>query len=218
MEGARRLDWQYRGEYIRTRSVRRVGDTDIDPAWADEAFTDDDALVDSPDPASKSGQTDRLVGYSPSARMVIVVIYLREGLIGVNAWRANPTQTRHYWEEEDRANRMGERHMEKQADIEQLIAEEVEASERTRDAPVSGRAVRKRPTRSVVYSIRLTPEQTEEIQQLADTAGIPAAGLVRGWVLQGLAAEREGSVEQTVEALSRDVDRLRRQLGEREAS
>ena len=70
----------------------------------------------------------------------------------------------------------------------------------------------------MVYSIRLTPEQTEEIQQLADTAGIPAAGLVRGWVLQGLAAEREGSVEQTVEALSRDVDRLRRQLVEREAS
>jgi hypothetical protein len=52
---------------------------------------------------TKSGQTDRLVGYSPSARMVIVVIYLREGLIGVNAWRANPTQARRYWEEEDRA-------------------------------------------------------------------------------------------------------------------
>jgi hypothetical protein len=108
--------------------------------------------------------------------------------------------------------------MKKQADMERLIAEEVEASERTRDAPVSGHAARKRPTRSVVYSVRLTPEQTREIQQLADTAGIPAAGLVRGWVLQGLAAERAGSVEQTVEALSRDVARLRRQLTERQAS
>jgi len=48
--------------------------------------------------------------------------------------------------------------------------------------------------------------------------GSPAAGLVRGWVLQGLAAEREGSVEQTVEALSRDVAWLRRQLTERQAS
>ncbi len=91
------LDWQYRGEYIRTRSARRAGDTDIDPAWADEAFTDDDALVDSPDPASKSGETARLAGYSPTARMVIVVIYLRTGLIGVNAWRANQTQARRYW-------------------------------------------------------------------------------------------------------------------------
>lgn len=104
------------------------------------------------------------------------------------------------------------------AELEQLIAEEAEESERTRDEPLSGRAARKRPTRSVVYSIRLTPEQTEEIQRIADAADMPAAGLVRGWVLQGLAAEREGSVEQTVEALSRDVARLRRQLTERRAS
>jgi hypothetical protein len=62
------------------------------------------------------------------------------------------------------------------------------------------------------------PEQTEEIQPIAEAAGIPAAGLVRGWVLQGLAAEREESVEQVVEALSRDVARLRRQLTERQAS
>jgi predicted DNA-binding protein len=74
------------------------------------------------------------------------------------------------------------------------------------------------PSQSVVYSIRLTPEQIEEIQQIADAAGMPAAGIVRGWVLQGLAAEREDSVEQTVEALSRDIERLRRQLAERLAS
>jgi len=30
--------------------------------------------------------------------MVIVVIYLRDGLIGVNAWKASPTQARRYWE------------------------------------------------------------------------------------------------------------------------
>ena len=98
MAETRRLDWQYRADYIRTRSKRRGGDTDIEPAWADEAFADDAALVDSPDPASKSGKTDRLVGYSLSARMVIVVIYLRDGLIGVNAWKANPTQAGRYWE------------------------------------------------------------------------------------------------------------------------
>lgn len=103
-------------------------------------------------------------------------------------------------------------------ELERLIAEEVEASERTRDDPLSERAVRRGPSQSVVYSIRLTPEQIEEIQQIADAAGVPTAGIVRGWVLQGLAAEREDSVEQTVEALSRDVERLRRQLAERLAS
>ena len=104
------------------------------------------------------------------------------------------------------------------AELERLTAEETGASERTRDEPLSGRAAGKRPTRSVVCSVRLTPGQTEEIQRIAEAAGIPAAWLVRGWVLQGLAAEREGSVEQTVEALSRDVARLCRQLTERQAS
>jgi hypothetical protein len=41
---------------------------------------------------------------------------------------------------------------------------------------------------------------------------------VGDWVLQGLAAEREESVDQVVEALSRDLARLRRQLTERQAS
>lgn len=97
MTPGEQLDWQYRGDYIRTRSRRRPGDTDIEPDWADEAFADDDALVDSPDPASKSGETDRLIGYSPSARFVIVVIYLCACRVGVNAWRANSTQANRYW-------------------------------------------------------------------------------------------------------------------------
>ena len=37
------------------------------------------------------------------------------------------------------------------AELERLLAEETEASERTRDEPLSGRAARKRATRSVVY-------------------------------------------------------------------
>ncbi len=37
----------------------KAKDTDTDPEWADEAFADRDAIVDSPDPASKSGKTDR---------------------------------------------------------------------------------------------------------------------------------------------------------------
>lgn len=170
------LDWQYRGGYIRTRSRRRLGDIDIEPFWADEAFADENALVDSPDRA------ERLEGE----------LHPRQALLGGQDMNRE--------------------------ELERLIAEEVEASERTRDEPLSEGAVRKRQTQSVVYSIRLTPEQTEEIQRIADSAGVPAAGIVRGWVLQGLAAERDGSVEQTMEALSRDLERLRRQLTARRAS
>lgn len=104
-------------------------------------------------------------------------------------------------------------------DLEAIIDEETEASEATRGEPLSDRAVRRGRTRSVVYSIRLAPEETEAIQQIADDAGIPASGLVREWVLQGLAAEQEASnPEGLVEALSRNVDRLRRSLGRRRAS
>lgn len=38
------------------------------------------------------------MGYSPTARMVIVVIYLRDRLIGMNAWKASLGQARRYWE------------------------------------------------------------------------------------------------------------------------
>lgn len=98
MTEPKRLDWQHRGDYIRTRSRRRLGDTNIEPAWADEAFSDVYAVIDSPDPASKSELSDRLVGYSLSARMVIVVIFLRDDLTGLNAWKANATQAGRYWE------------------------------------------------------------------------------------------------------------------------
>ena len=91
------MDWDCRTEYIRSRSLRRPGDKDIDSEWTNEAFTDDDALIESPDPVSKSGRTDRLIGYSKTARIVIVVIYLRVEKIGVNAWKANETQARRYW-------------------------------------------------------------------------------------------------------------------------
>jgi hypothetical protein len=41
-------------------------------AWeADEALHDVDAAVFSPDPASKSGFTDRVIGYSPTRRQVL---------------------------------------------------------------------------------------------------------------------------------------------------
>ena len=68
--------------------------------------------------------------------------------------------------------------------------------------------------RSVVYSVRLTPEQTDEIRRLAQKAGVTASALVREWVLQGLAAERETpSLGSLLVAISRDLDKLRRNVG-----
>lgn len=82
-------------------------------------------------------------------------------------------------------------------EMERPIAGETEVSEQTGGEPLPADAPRERPTRSVVYSIRLTAEQSGEIQRIACAAGIPAVGLVRGWVLQRLAAEQESPAELT---------------------
>lgn len=103
--------------------------------------------------------------------------------------------------------------------VKELIDAETKASEQTRDMPLSARAVRKGNTRSVVYSVRLTPEQTSDIQRIADEAGVPASALVRDWVLQAVAAERDNaSVDSLVDVLTRDVARLRRKLARPRAS
>lgn len=197
-----RLDWQYRADYIRTRSQRRVDDTDIEPEWADEAFADPAAIVESPDHASKSGQTDRLAGcYSPTARIVIVVVYLRDTLIGVQ--RVEGQRDPHPATTGSSSN--------EQRRPEKLIDDETEQAERTRDEPMT-HGVRRGPTRTEVYSLRMAPEEVEEIQRIADAAGIPASGLVRDWVRQGLAAERDESMTSAVQALERDLHRLKRQL------
>jgi hypothetical protein len=101
------VDWSKRGDYIRSRSQRKGGEFDVEPEWATEAVMDEQRLVAAPDPASKSGETIRVVGYSGSANRVLVVILLPVDLadidgswIGVNAWAANSTTIRRYHREE----------------------------------------------------------------------------------------------------------------------
>lgn len=93
-------NWKHRADYIRTRSTRKesTGETNIEPEWADEAFTDLAAVVFSPDPAAKKGLSDRTIGWSASAGFVITVITVHEGgkLWGANAWKSNDTDQRHY--------------------------------------------------------------------------------------------------------------------------
>jgi len=90
--------WDYRGDYIATRSKRRAGETDIHPRWAVEAYLDVDAIRLDPDPASRTGLSVRTIGYSPSARLVITVITVTDGdiVVGVNAWASNSSDRRRY--------------------------------------------------------------------------------------------------------------------------
>ncbi len=96
------IDWEYRAEYIRTRTLRKsVQEFDVHPEWATEAALDPHRLVGK-DPASKSGQAVRIVGYSQGAERVLAVIVIPKehppagDWWGVNAWAASETDRRRY--------------------------------------------------------------------------------------------------------------------------
>jgi hypothetical protein len=95
-------DWSHRGEYIRTRTKRRgnEAETDIEPEWATEAFSDECAVVFDPDPASNSGSSVRTIGWSDRAGFLISVITVRDPktghLWGANAFKSNDTDQRKY--------------------------------------------------------------------------------------------------------------------------
>ncbi|HZJ07733.1 MAG TPA: hypothetical protein VFD59_20060 [Nocardioidaceae bacterium] len=76
---------------------------EVTPAEAAEAIEDIGAVWYEPDPASKSGFTSRVVGYSHSRVRVLCVIVLPidDGYEGINAWPANSTYRRIYREAQD---------------------------------------------------------------------------------------------------------------------
>lgn len=99
---AERVAWDGgKSGHIRTRSARYADAVDIDPAWTVEAVNDPDRLVDEPDPRSAHANGVRIVGYSPTARMVITVVALRDAqgvLRGASAWKTTGAPLRQYLE------------------------------------------------------------------------------------------------------------------------
>ena len=75
----------------------------ITPIEAEEAINDPDALLLSPDPASRSGKSDRYVGWSRTRAEVLVVIVVRHDgrVYGGNAWPANDAHCKLYQERRD---------------------------------------------------------------------------------------------------------------------
>jgi len=65
---------------------------------AEEAINDPDALLRSPDPASRSGKSDRYLGWSNTRDELLVVIIVRHDgrHYGANSWPANDAQRKLY--------------------------------------------------------------------------------------------------------------------------
>lgn len=96
--------------------------------------------------------------------------------------------------------------MEAKQEVERIQAE----SEATRDEPLPEHVKGERKGHSVVQSVRLPTEVFATIEEIAARAGVPVSALIRGWVLQGLAAEEGMSLREGIERLAADFDRLRR--------
>ena len=82
-------------EYIRHRSSRYPGATDLEPAWTLEAGADPRCIVLDPDPKSRTGAV-RIIGYSASAGFVITIIATGGARAGVTAWKSSGADLRDY--------------------------------------------------------------------------------------------------------------------------
>ncbi len=89
--------------------------------------------------------------------------------------------------------------------VEQIAAE----ADATADQPMPPDAVLTRPNKSVTVATRISPDDLAEIEHLAARLEVPVSSLIRGWILSGLNAQEEETVQSTIERISADVQRLR---------
>lgn len=87
-------DWSHREHYIWNKHQMKT-------QWADEASDDPGVVVFDPDPASKSGNGARFIGYSHSINTVVTVILVpkdreSDSWWGANTWRSNDIDRRIY--------------------------------------------------------------------------------------------------------------------------
>ena len=87
----RNIDWSFAVEHMWSRHLILL-------TWAQEAVRDINRLTLNPDPASRSGSSIRIIGYSRGADMVLAVIIVEfhGRYFAASAWKANESQARHY--------------------------------------------------------------------------------------------------------------------------
>lgn len=97
------------------------------------------------------------------------------------------------------------------SDPRQLVDRIAAEADATAEQAMPGDAAWTQPNRarSVTVSTRVSPDDLAAIEALADRLDVPVSGLLRGWILAGLAASKDDTVHSAIERLSADVQRLR---------
>lgn len=89
--------------------------------------------------------------------------------------------------------------------VEQIAAE----ADATAGRPMPAGTVWTKPNKTVTVATRVSPEHLAAIDELAAQLDVPVAALLRGWILAGLNARQDETVQSAIERLSADVQRLR---------
>jgi hypothetical protein len=79
----------------------------------------------------------------------------------------------------------------------------------TVEDPMPKSAKPTRPNKSIPVAVRLGPDEVSAIEQLAGKLEVPTSSLIRGWIQQGLAAQKEGTLDSAIDRIAADVQRLR---------
>jgi hypothetical protein len=85
-------------EWVDEAIAHMLASHGVTVAEAEEALGDVECVAQIPDPASRSGKSDRYIGWSASRGELLVVIVVHDSgvLYGGNAWPANATAQRIY--------------------------------------------------------------------------------------------------------------------------
>lgn len=101
-------------------------------------------------------------------------------------------------------------------DISEALADRIrdgaEWAEAHRDEPLPEETEAARPdhVRSVVFSVRLNPDELDALNTVATRLGVPASSLVRGWILEGIDDEHDQpDLQSALDRLAADIDRVR---------
>lgn len=149
---------------------------------AEEALTDPNAVLFDPDPASNSGRSVRIVGYSVTRQEVLVVILVRREEREGDWWGCECLGGQpHLPADLSRGGRNMTKEAERQL-VERIIAE----SERTKDDPIPEGVKPKKLNKSVPVAVRLSSEEADAVTAMAEEMGVPLSSLLRGWILDGL--------------------------------
>ncbi len=82
-------------------------------------------------------------------------------------------------------------------------------AEATMAEPLPEGAKSRRANKSVPVAVRLTVKDAQQLDALADRLQVPTSALIRGWITEGLAANRDDSVHSAIDQLEADLARLR---------